>query len=317
VFTTRADTLFGVQYIALSLGHPIVSHLAAQDESLRAFIQRAKDLPSDTKEGYRLPSIVARNPVAQLLNTTDAVLPVYVAPYVLDDYGSGAVMGVPGHDTRDHAFWRANEGAEPIRTVIAPKYGHPGTSLVPGDQDVPVTSRGFVAAEIEHFGGKSSQQAADMIVDTLQRIGEPAQRTTNWRLRDWLISRQRYWGAPIPIIHCSSCGPVAVPENDLPVKLPDLPDSFFQGRKGNPLAEDEHWKKTTCHKCGSAAQRETDTMDTFMDSSWYFFRFLDPKNTNALLDPEKPTMACQWIYMSEAWNTPSCTFSMPASSPSF
>ncbi|KAH9882888.1 hypothetical protein J1614_000254, partial [Plenodomus biglobosus] len=287
VFTTRADTLFVVQYVALSLRHPIVQQLAVDDEALRSFIDRAKDLPPDTKEGYRLANIVAKNPIAHLIKTDDAHIPVYVAPYVLDDYGSGAVMGVPGHDTRDHAFWRTNEGDHPIKAVISVKHGASPLALVPGDGDVPVTSRGFVAAHVERFGGMQSKKAVEEIVNALQSVGQPAEMTSNWRLRDWLISRQRYWGAPIPIIHCSSCGPVAVPEEDLPVKLPDLPDSFFQGRKGNPLAEDETWKKTSCPKCGSIAERETDTMDTFMDSSWYFFRFLDPKNQTALLDPCK------------------------------
>jgi leucyl-tRNA synthetase len=287
VFTTRADTLFGVQYIALSLRHPIVQQLALEDESLRAFMERAKELPADTKEGYRLPEVVARNPLAEIRGTTGPSIPVYVAPYVLDDYGSGAVMGVPGHDTRDHAFWRTNVGAEPIRVVVSTKKGTLPLPMVPGDKDVPMTERGFVAADIDRFGNMTSKQAAGRIVEAIRESGKPAEKTANWRLRDWLISRQRYWGTPIPIIHCDSCGPVPVPEQDLPVELPDLPDSFFGGRKGNPLAEDESWKKTTCPSCGSAAERETDTMDTFMDSSWYFFRFLDPHNEHALVDSMK------------------------------
>ncbi|EUC48990.1 hypothetical protein COCMIDRAFT_85869 [Bipolaris oryzae ATCC 44560] len=288
VFTTRADTLFGVQYIALSLSHPVVQKLAAQDESLHAFIERAKDLPPDTKEGFLLQSIVARNPLAHVRGCTGPTVPVYVAPYVLDDYGSGAVMGVPGHDTRDHAFWRTNAGDDPIKLVVSTKKDDLLLPIVPrSGQDVPVTERGFVVADIENFGGMPSKQAAREVIQAIVNAGKQAETTANWRLRDWLISRQRYWGAPIPIIHCDSCGAVPVPEKDLPVQLPDLPDSFFQGRKGNPLAEDETWKKTTCPKCGSAAERETDTMDTFMDSSWYFFRFLDPENEDALVDPVK------------------------------
>jgi leucyl-tRNA synthetase len=288
VFTTRADTLFGVQYIALSLRHPIVQQLATEDEELRAFMERAKGLSPDTKEGFRLRKIVARNPLAHVQGTTGPSVPVYVAPYVLDDYGSGAVMGVPGHDTRDHAFWRTNVGDEPVRVVVSVRKGSLPLPLVPrSGEDVPMTEKGFVAADIERFGGMTSRQAANEVVQAILDTGKPAQKTANWRLRDWLISRQRYWGAPIPIIHCKSCGAVPVPERDLPVELPNLPDSFFEGRKGNPLAEDENWKKTTCPKCGSAAERETDTMDTFMDSSWYFFRFLDPKNEHALVDPAK------------------------------
>ncbi|KAF1937252.1 leucyl-tRNA synthetase [Clathrospora elynae] len=288
VFTTRADTLFGVQYIALSLRHPIVQQLAVKDESLQAFIEQAKELPPDTKEGYLLPNIVARNPIADSNDANPSPVSIYVAPYVLDDYGSGAVMGVPGHDTRDHAFWRTNAGEQPIKVVISSKQGVAPSTLEPGTgEDVPMTEKGFVATNIARFGDMTSEQAAGKIVDAIRSSGKQAEKTATWRLRDWLISRQRYWGTPIPIIHCYSCGPVPVPEKDLPVKLPNLPDSFFDGRKGNPLAEDEHWKKTTCPKCGSAAERETDTMDTFMDSSWYFFRFLDPKNENALVDPVK------------------------------
>jgi len=288
VFTTRADTLFGVQYIALSLHHPVVQQLAIEDESLRTFMDRAKELPSDTKEGFLLKNIVARNPLAHAGGSTGPSVPVYVAPYVLDDYGSGAVMGVPGHDTRDHAFWRTNRGDEPVRVVVSTEKGKLSLPLTPSsEEDVPMTEKGYVVADIERFGNMTSKQAADEVVQAILDAGKPALKTANWRLRDWLISRQRYWGTPIPIVHCGSCGAVPVPEEDLPVELPNLPDSFFRGRKGNPLAEDENWKKTSCPKCGSAAERETDTMDTFMDSSWYYFRFLDPKNKHALVDPAK------------------------------
>lgn len=288
VFTTRADTLFGVQYIALSLSHPIVQRLAADDESLRAFIARAKDLPLDTKEGYRLPNVIARNPLAQVTGTGDSTVPIYVAPYVLDDYGSGAVMGVPGHDTRDHSFWRTNAGGEPIRVVITEKAGTPGSQLLPDSKDdQAMTARGFLTADIPEFANMQSKKAVKLMVKKLQDSGKRAEQTSNWRLRDWLISRQRYWGTPIPIVHCQSCGPVPVPDQHLPVELPSLPDSFFEGRSGNPLEQDEEWKKTSCPKCGSAAERETDTMDTFMDSSWYFFRFLDPKNASQIVDPAK------------------------------
>jgi len=288
VFTTRADTLFGVQYVALSLSHPIVQRLAADDESLQTFISRAKDLPPDTKEGYLLPNVVARNPLAQVTGFNDSTLPVYVAPYVLDDYGSGAVMGVPGHDTRDHSFWRTNAGEAPIKVVITAKQGASPPPLTPGSEDDQVmTARGFLTADIPEFANMPSKKAVKLMVQKLQNAGKRAEQTANWRLRDWLISRQRYWGTPIPIVHCQSCGPVPVPEADLPVELPNLPDSFFQGRSGNPLDEDETWKKTTCPSCGSAAERETDTMDTFMDSSWYFFRFLDPDNASSIVDPQK------------------------------
>ncbi|KAG9204907.1 Leucyl-tRNA synthetase, mitochondrial [Epicoccum nigrum] len=288
VFTTRADTLFGVQYIALSLSHPTVKRLAADDAALRDFISRAKHLPLDTKEGYRLPNVVARNPLAQVTGASDTAVPVYVAPYVLDDYGSGAVMGVPGHDSRDQAFWRTNAGDEPIKVVVTEKAGVPSSELSSdASNDQVMTARGFIASDIPEFANMQSNKAVKAMVQKLTASGKRAERTANWRLRDWLISRQRYWGTPIPIIHCQSCGPVPVPEADLPVELPNLPDSFFQGRSGNPLAEDENWKKTSCPKCDAPAERETDTMDTFMDSSWYFFRFLDPKRDSEIVRPQR------------------------------
>ncbi|KAF2203665.1 leucyl-tRNA synthetase [Delitschia confertaspora ATCC 74209] len=285
VFTTRADTLFGVQYVALSLSHSIVREAAKEDADLRAFIDRAQNLPPDSKEGYLLKGMLAANPLSSIIDLADETVPVYVAPYVLDDYGSGAVMGVPGHDSRDYAFWRANLGDAPIIQVIVPQEeAHlEFKMLLPGDQDKPMLSKGVIAKGIEDFSGIPSDEAIDKIVDLLQKQDVAVQKTENWRLRDWLISRQRYWGCPIPIIHCDSCGPVPVPKEDLPVELPKLADEFFKGKTGNPLQEDPTWKKTTCPKCGSAAERETDTMDTFMDSSWYMFRFLDPHNKNELV----------------------------------
>ncbi|KAF2878510.1 leucyl-tRNA synthetase, partial [Massariosphaeria phaeospora] len=290
VFTTRADTLFGVHYVALSLHHPLVQAAAKHDDALKAFRQRAHHLPPDSKEGYLLPNLQAINPLFDVSRSEDGgrLVPIYVAPYVLEDYGSGAVMGVPGHDTRDHAFWRANTDARPIRTVITTEPGVSSGSLIPGqDGDRPVTAKGFMATDIDGFADLPSDEAAQRIASRLQQSGKPVEKTVNWRLRDWLISRQRYWGTPIPIIHCNTCGPVPVPVADLPVELPQLPDASFRGRTGNPLADDETWKKTTCPKCGEAAERETDTMDTFMDSSWYFFRFLDPQNSTSLVSPDK------------------------------
>jgi leucyl-tRNA synthetase len=203
-------------------------------------------------------------------------------------------MGVPGHDTRDHAFWRENASDQPIKVVVSSESDGVPSPLIAGTiQDKPMTEIGFIAADIPLFGGMSSKKAVHHIIKLLHEAGKQAEKTVNWRLRDWLISRQRYWGTPIPIVHCNSCGPVPVPEADLPVELPNLPDSFFQGRSGNPLDEDENWKKTSCPKCGSPAERETDTMDTFMDSSWYFFRFLDANNNEALVDPEKANKGMQ------------------------
>lgn len=287
VFTTRADTLFGVMYVALSLNHPIVRTLAEEDASLQEFLARAASFAPDSKEGFLLHGVKARNPIADLVK--DAGLQewvdVFVAPYVLDDYGSGAVMGVPAHDARDYSFWRENHGVGPVRCVTTPEPGIPPNHLL----SKPMVEKGFVASADSDFDGLDSDYAIEGIINRLEKAGRAVEKTENWRLRDWLISRQRYWGTPIPIIHCDSCGPVPVPVKDLPVKLPDLPTSYFTGRAGNPLAEDKEWKTTTCPKCHGPAERETDTMDTFMDSSWYFFRFLDPKNAELPVEPEKAT----------------------------
>lgn len=298
VYTTRADTLFGVMYLALSLNHPLVQRIARKSESLQQFLDRAKDFPPDSKEGFLLPGIHARNPVAGLVDD-DAIsenLPIFVAPYVLDDYGSGAVMGVPGHDTRDFAFWaqpKTTTSGEawmdaPVKVVIYPERLHamPSYSTKQPVPDQATTNKGFLVSRDPRFNDISSDEAIEKITELLQSAGKVAERTENWRLRDWLISRQRYWGCPIPIVHCDSCGPVAVPPNDLPVELPDLPASFFKGQKGNPLAENNEFKQCKCPKCNKPAERETDTMDTFMDSSWYFFRYLDAQNKAELVDPK-------------------------------
>ncbi|KAK7187051.1 leucyl-tRNA synthetase [Paraphaeosphaeria sporulosa] len=299
VYTTRADTLFGVEYIALSLSHPIVQSLAKEHSALQDFLVLAKDFPPDSKEGFQLPGLRAKNPIADLVNdhNISKTLPVFVAPYVLDDYGSGAVMGVPGHDARDFTFWRqpkqsisgSVEFNSPVKFVIHPEEQSLTSSETVADSrlDQPLLNKGFLVSEDGQFNGLSSDQAIGAIIGRLQEAGRLAERTENWRLRDWLISRQRYWGCPIPVVHCNDCGTVPVPRSDLPVELPDLPASFFQGQKGNPLAEDSSFKDCKCPWCKKPARRETDTMDTFMDSSWYMFRFLDSENATQLVAPEK------------------------------
>ncbi|OCL12921.1 leucyl-tRNA synthetase [Glonium stellatum] len=291
VYTTRADTLFGVQYIALSLNHPIVLDIAKNRPDLQNFIDMAHQLPPDSKAGFLLQGIQANNPVSTLSASATCAkepLPVYAAPYVLDDYGSGAVMGVPGHDSRDHAFWRENRGSEPVRKVVVPSLEEVDVSsgLTLGKGENPNTSKGFLNAASGEFSGMSSDKAVDKIVQRLQEHGQYAELTENWRLRDWLISRQRYWGTPIPIVHCDMCGPVPVSEFELPVELPKLASDALKGKGGNPLAEMSSWNDTKCPKCNSPAKRETDTMDTFMDSSWYFFRFLDHQNHLAPVSQE-------------------------------
>ncbi|QSZ35395.1 hypothetical protein DSL72_008265 [Monilinia vaccinii-corymbosi] len=284
VFTTRPDTIFGVQYIALAATHPIVLDLAKEDQKLQYFLDTIPDLPSDSKVGYLLPTIRAMNPLSSQKSSPDSSkdsLPIYVAPYVLGDYGDGAVMGVPGHDARDHAFWKHNNHETPPRYVVAPVGGD--SKAAPTDQ--PLVHPGCLTSENGPFSGQTTAQATKGIIKLLQSQGLGSAAET-WRLRDWLVSRQRYWGTPIPIIHCDSCGPVPVPRDQLPVELPSVEGHWLKGKAGNPLDGAHDWVNVSCPKCGGDAKRDTDTMDTFVDSSWYFMRFADPKNSTRPFSPE-------------------------------
>lgn len=276
VFTTRPDTLFGVQYLALASTHPIVKSLALRDPELQAFLDTLPGLPRDSKVGYMLPQLRAVNPLAYHEGTPDATkasIPIYVASYVLGDYGEGAVMGVPGHDERDHAFWKEHHYDTPVRYVLAASEDESTTAL----RNEPFVDHGIMTEHSGPFKGKPSAEAAKILVAMLEAAGL-AKSMDKWRLRDWLISRQRYWGSPIPIIHCGQCGPVPVPDDQLPVTLPDVHEHWTNGAPGNPLERTPDWVNTSCPKCGGAAKRETDTMDTFVDSSWYYARFTDPHN---------------------------------------
>ncbi|KAF8462127.1 hypothetical protein BDZ91DRAFT_850726 [Kalaharituber pfeilii] len=285
-FTTRVDTLAGVQYIALAHAHPLVKKAAEQRPDLQQYLKEssATEVPAGKdqgqgaaaaalpKRGFRIPGLMAANPLSP--ETFD--IPVFAAEYVLDGYGSGAVMGVPGHDHRDNAFFKANfpEGSE-VKVVIAPEDG------TPDDKGV-YTGRGILTPLCgPALAGLTSSEAFHKLTTTMDIATPHAQ----YRLRDWLVSRQRYWGAPIPMIHCGKCGEVPVPENQLPVSLPA--DVDITGRGGSPLelAEGGRWKETACPKCGGEATRDTDTMDTFVDSSWYFMRFVDAGNEDELFSP--------------------------------
>jgi leucyl-tRNA synthetase len=280
VFTTRPDTLFGVQYIALASTHPIVRELAKTDVELQAFLDTMPALPPDSKVGYVLPHVRAFNPLAYEESTPDATkasLPIYVTPYVLGDYGDGAVMGVPGHDIRDHAFWKHNRYDEPIRMVISQSAGESTVAM----KNEPFVHHGHLTSHSGLYAGQTTAEATKKIVALLESKGLGSAAEI-WRLRDWLISRQRYWGTPIPIIHCDSCGAVPVPEVQLPVELPP----WRKAETGNPLEHANDWVNVPCPKCHCPAKRDTDTMDTFVDSSWYFMRFIDPHNEAQLFDPE-------------------------------
>lgn len=287
VFTTRPDTLYGVQFLALSFSHPLVQRQAQHDPELRAFLNRRAFFAPDSKDGYQL-KIRATNPTACLGHVSVGDISIYAAPYVLDGYGEGAVMGVPAHDTRDWAFWKQNRPGEDILFTIKPNenIGN-GKTVEPYEA---YTEPGYLTHHCGKFANMQSADAARAIVRELEREELAAPRAT-WRLRDWLISRQRYWGTPIPIIHCDTCGPVPVPESELPVTLPKLPKQV-QGTKGNPLDSIEEFVNCKCPKCDSDSRRETDTMDTFVDSSWYYARFLNPQNPH---EPFNATHAQQWL----------------------
>ncbi|KAH7378150.1 hypothetical protein BKA64DRAFT_688039 [Cadophora sp. MPI-SDFR-AT-0126] len=284
VFTTRPDTIYGVQYLALAATHPIVQSLAKADVELQAFLDTIPALPQDSKVGYLLPHVRALNPLAYEDSTPDATkasLPIYVAPYVLGDYGDGAVMGVPGHDTRDHSFWKHNRDDDPVRFVISQSPDE-ATSVL---QTSPFVHHGHLTKHSGPHAGLTTAVATKKIVNLLKSKGLGSEAET-WRLRDWLVSRQRYWGTPIPIIHCGSCGAVPVPDDQLPVELPPVDSHWAKGKTGNPLEHAHDWINTPCPKCGEVAKRDTDTMDTFVDSSWYFMRFPDPKNPNSPFSAE-------------------------------
>ncbi|KAL1998846.1 hypothetical protein VTN02DRAFT_5490 [Thermoascus thermophilus] len=292
VFTTRPDTLYGVEYLALSLDHPVVVEAAERDPALRKFLDEASSLPPDSKAGYKLKDVSASHPLRAIDKETPDLsrqLPVFAAPYVLSGYGEGAVMGVPGHDTRDLAFFRENVNPEFISVVVEPKSTigtdkEDSATVMPAADAKAFTEKGFLTAKCWKYKGLRSNEAAKQIVTDLKQIGR-GEFAESWRLRDWLISRQRHWGTPIPIIHCGSCGPVPVPEDQLPVKLPKIEGDWLKGKKGNPLESAEEWLHTECPSCGGPAKRDTDTMDTFVDSSWYYLRYPDAKNEELPFSP--------------------------------
>ena len=246
-FTTRPDTLFGVQFIALSARHPVVTDAARSSPSLQAFLHAMSSSTKESSKGFRLPAVHALNPLARQPFASEIIkqpLPVYVASYVLGDYAEGAVMGVPGHDSRDAAFWKDHNPAEPARVVIEPAEANASLEKDQGRQQLDIlTQPGVLGPSCGPLAGQTSAEAAKNLVKIL-RAEESAEPADTWRLRDWLVSRQRYWGTPIPIIHCSKCGAVPVPEDQLPVELPEL--DGMHGLEGNPLESAEEWVNTTC-----------------------------------------------------------------------
>ena len=261
VFTTRPDTLFGATFFVLAPEHPLVDEILARSPDaveLRDYVRHAGAKPAEERAAAEektgvFTGFYATNPV------NDAPIPIWVADYVLMDYGTGAIMAVPAHDERDEAF--ATKFGLPIVQVI----GEDGTLVQSG-----------------RFTGLPADEAKQAIVAWLaeQGRGKPA---INYRLRDWSFSRQRYWGCPIPIVYCDDCGPVALPDDELPVLLPEVEDYRPKGQP--PLASNEEWMHVACPKCGKPGVREADTMDTFVDSAWYFLRYVDPHDDEAPFDP--------------------------------
>jgi leucyl-tRNA synthetase len=255
VFTTRPDTLFGATFFVLAPEHPLVEQLGseeAREYAKRTAARRGEDRASETTKSGVFTEQYVTNPV------NGERLPIYVADYVLMEYGTGAIMAVPAHDERDREFAEAFD--VPIREVI--------------DENGVLVNSG-------QFDGLSADEGKRRIVEWLEGEGR-GRPAVSYRLRDWSMSRQRYWGCPIPIIHCGECGLVPVPEDDLPVLLPEVAD--YRPKGVPPLASNEEWLNVPCPRCGKPAKREADTMDTFVDSSWYFLRYVDPRNDQAPFD---------------------------------
>ncbi|MBW4632662.1 MAG: leucine--tRNA ligase [Iphinoe sp. HA4291-MV1] len=276
VYTTRPDTSYGVTYVVLAPEHPLTKRVTTQERkaTVEVFIQEVSHQSELERTAEDKPKRGIPTGGKAINPFTGEEIPVWIADYVLYEYGTGAVMGVPAHDVRDFKF--AKEQNLPIKVVIVPtdKESTPEAAY---------TEPGIVINSGQ-FNGMPSTDAKQAIVAYAEQQSFGKARV-QYRLRDWLISRQRYWGAPIPVIHCPKCGAVPVPEKDLPVQLPE--NIEFSGRGASPLAKLEDWVNVPCPTCGTPAKRETDTMDTFIDSSWYFLRFPDAKNEQQVFDPAK------------------------------
>jgi len=287
VFTTRVDTIFGATYVVLAPEHLLVKKLISgkpQEKEVLKFAQKVVKeskvvrSASDVKKEGVFSGAYAINPV------NNEEIPIWVADYVLMEYGSGAVMAVPTHDQRDFLF--AKEHKLPLRIVIE----SPGHQVTGSSEELVEAYEGDgVQVNSAQFNGLANQEAKIKISEWMEKSGI-GRRAVNWRLRDWLVSRQRYWGTPIPMIYCDKCGLVPVPEQDLPVVLPEKAE--FTGEGGNPLLKVKEFVNTTCPKCKSPAHRETDTMATFIDSSWYFLRYCSPKLDSAAFDKKE---AAYWM----------------------
>jgi leucyl-tRNA synthetase len=270
IYTTRHDTLFGASFIAVSPDHPLAAAISGRDPAAARFIEDCRKsgtteaaIETGEKKGHDT-GLKAVHPLDDNIR-----LPVYIANFVLMEYGTGAIFGCPAHDQRDLEFARTY--GLPVRPVVVPADADAATFSVA--DTAYVETSGVRIANSAFLDGLTVDAAKEQVAQRVEADGR-GRRTVNYRLRDWGVSRQRYWGCPIPVVHCGSCGIVPVPDSDLPVRLPD--DVQFD-RPGNPLDDHPTWKNVSCPSCGGAARRETDTLDTFVDSSWYFARFCSPR----------------------------------------
>jgi leucyl-tRNA synthetase len=279
IFTTRPDTLFGATFVTLAPEHPMVEEIIRgkkEAAAVRTFVERIKKqdksvrIAEDIEKEGVFTGAHAINPM------TSERVPVWIGNFVLMEYGTGAIMCVPAHDQRDFEF--AKKYGIPVRVVIQPASGGPEGTLRSEDLTAAYVEEAGRLVHSGKFSGSSPREAQEKIADTLESEKRGARRV-NYKLRDWGISRQRYWGTPIPILYCETCGTVPVPYEDLPVTLPQ--DVAFTGKGGSPLAADKKFLNVKCPKCKGSARRETDTMDTFVDSSWYFLRYLSPRLDSA------------------------------------
>ena len=280
VFTTRPDTLFGVTYMVLAPEHPYVLDLVGgsdREREVKAYIEEVKkknEIERSSTTGEKTGVFLGRyaiNPV------NEKKIPIFISDYVLMNYGTGAIMAVPAHDERDFAF------AKKFNLEILPVISPDGKKISGSDLKEAIIEDGIMLNSGK-YDGRKNREVSDEIVAELQKrdIGE---KKVNYRLRDWLISRQRYWGTPIPMIYCDNCGWIPEEESKLPVLLPT--DVEFTGKGESPIATSKTFKDVSCPKCGKKAEREVDTMDTFLDSSWYYLRYCDARNTERIFDKEK------------------------------
>ena len=285
VYTTRPDTLFGASFLALAPDHPLTKAIAAHNPAVAKFIEDCAHLGTSEADIEKAPKfgvdlgVTVRHPF-----DPDWILPVWGANFVLSTYGTGAIFGSPAGDQRDLDF--ANKYKLPFKPVVLPPGADAATHAITTEaftDDGVIYNSGFL-------DGLSTRDAIKRAIEELVRLGK-GEATTQWRLRDWGVSRQRYWGCPIPAIHCAKCGVVPAPESSLPIALPE-DVTFEKDRPGNPLDRHPTWKHVDCPQCGGKAQRETDTLDTFVDSSWYFARFTDAQNADA---PFNKKLASYWL----------------------